>query len=111
MTECSYGANTGPGPPEWQAKESIGRLGYLCLSVPEAVEAQLQRCEAYWREAPTYDIVKFHGGDGGGCECDKCDPYGLTFIRVVEKMGRDHPQISPGDANIIHESEIRQRRR
>jgi Domain of unknown function (DUF4838) len=86
MTECSYGANTGGGPPEWTAKESIGRTGYLCLSVPEAVAAQLERCDAYWKNAPTYDIVKFHGGDGGGCECDKCDPYGLTFIKVVEQM-------------------------
>ena len=96
MTECSYGANTGSGPPEWEAKESIGRLGYLCLSVTEAVEAQLQRCDAYWRNAPSFDIVKFHGGDGGGCECDRCDPYGLTFIKVVEKMAgiihKYHPE-------------------
>lgn len=85
-TEGGFGANTGAGPPEWQAKESIGRIGYLCLSVPEAVEAQLERCEAKFRASPTYDQVKFHGGDGGGCECDLCEPYGLTFIRVVEQM-------------------------
>ncbi len=91
MTQGGFGANTGSGPPEWQAKESIGRTGYLCLSVPEAVEAQVKRCEDKFKNAPAFDFIKFHGGDGGGCECDKCDPYGLTFIKVVERM-----------ANAIH---------
>ena len=86
MTQGGFGANTGPGPPEWNAKESIGRIGYLCLSVPEARAAQLERCENQFRSGPTYDFVKFHGGDGGGCECDRCDPYGLTFIETVEEM-------------------------
>ena len=86
MTQGGFGANTGPGPPEWNAKESIGRIGYLCLSVPEARAAQLKRCEDQFRSGPTYDFVKFHGGDGGGCECDLCDPYGLKFINLVEKM-------------------------
>lgn len=85
-TQGSFGANTGPGPEEWQAKESIGRIGYLCLSVAEARAAQLKRCEDKFKNSPTYDYVKFHGGDGGGCECDRCDPYGLTFIQLVEKM-------------------------
>ncbi|QDT49093.1 hypothetical protein Pan258_31400 [Symmachiella dynata] len=86
MTQGGFGANTGPGPPEWNAKESIGRIGYLCLSVPAARAAQLKRCEDQFRSSPTYDFVKFHGGDGGGCECDLCDPYGLKFIKLVEKM-------------------------
>jgi hypothetical protein len=85
-TEGSFGANTGSGPPEWTAKESIGRIGYLCLSVPEARAAQLKRCAQKFSSSPTYDQVKFHGGDGGGCECDLCEPYGLTFIRLVEQM-------------------------
>ena len=96
MTQGSFGANTGSGPPEWEAKESIGRTGYLCLSVPEAVDAQLERCENEFRSSPTFDFVKFHGGDGGGCECDLCNPYGLTFIRVVERMAeiihKYHPE-------------------
>lgn len=86
MVQGGFGANTGGGPPEWEAKESIGRTGYVCLSVPEAVEAQIAQCEAQFKDAPAYDFIKFHGGDGGGCECDKCDPYGLTFIKVVERM-------------------------
>lgn len=96
MVQTNFGANTGDGPPEWQAEESIGRLGYLCPSVPEARAALLAKCEQFSRTAPHYDFIKFHGGDGGGCECDKCDPYGLTFIRLVEDMAaivhKYHPQ-------------------
>jgi hypothetical protein len=91
MTQGSFGANTGSGPPEWEAQESIGRTGYVCLSVPGAVQEQLKRCEEQFKDGPAFDLVKFHGGDGGGCECDRCDPYGLTFIKVVEQM-----------ANAIH---------
>jgi hypothetical protein len=87
-TQGGFGANTGSGPPEWTAQESIGRIGYVCLSVPEAREAQLRRCENQFRTSPTYDYVKFHGGDGGGCECDRCKPYGLTFIKTVEEMAK-----------------------
>ena len=96
MTEYNYGPNTGGGPPEWEAKESIGRKGYVCLSVPAARRAQLERCEAFFKNSPTFDFVKFYGGDGGGCECDLCNPYGLTFIKVVEEMAaivhKYHPQ-------------------
>ncbi len=88
MTQGGFGANTGSGPPEWHAKESIGRLGYVCLSVPAARAAQIERCEAQFKNSPTYDFVKFHGGDGGGCECDLCDPYGLIFIKTVAEMAK-----------------------
>lgn len=95
MAQGGFGANTGSGPPEWEAKESIGRTGYVCLSVPETVAAQLKRFEEFARKSPPFDFLKFHGGDGGGCECDACKPYGLTFIKVVEQMAaiwhRYHP--------------------
>jgi hypothetical protein len=98
MTQGGFGANTsGTGvPAEWEASESIGRKGYVCLSVPEARQYMLERCDEHFRDSPSYDLVKFHGGDGGGCECDRCDPYGLTFIRLVEEMAaiihKYHPQ-------------------
>lgn len=96
MTQEGYGPNTGSGPPEWAAKESIGRDGYLCPSVPEAHAALLKACDEYFRTAPDYDFVRFYGGDGGGCECDRCDPYGKTFIHLVEEMAgivhKYHPE-------------------
>lgn len=94
MTQGGFGANTAPEVknPEWMASESIGRVGYICPSVPEAREYMLRKCEDFAKNMPDYDLIKFHGGDGGGCECDLCDPYGRTFIHLVEEM-----------ANIIHQ--------
>lgn len=93
MTQTNFGANTAGQkvPEEWNASESIGRIGYLCLSVPEAREFMLKKCENHFKNSPEYDLVEFYGGDGGGCECDNCNPYGLKFIKLVEKM-----------ADIIH---------
>ncbi len=85
-TLVHYCPNVGDGPPEWQAKESIGRTGYLCPSVPEAREALLRKCEEHFRSSIPYDYVRFVGGDGGGCECDACDPYGKTYIHLCEDM-------------------------
>ena len=70
MTQGGFGANTAGSevPAEWKAFESIGRAGYVCLSVPEAREFMLHKCEEYFNSSPGYDLIKFHGGDGGGCE-------------------------------------------
>lgn len=88
MTQGGFGANTGlpADKPEWNASESIGRTGYVCLSIPEARKHMIEKCEAEFKNSPSYDFVKFHGGDGGGCECDDCRPYGITFIKTVEAM-------------------------
>jgi len=80
--------NAGQGPEEWQAKEAIGRLGYLCPSVPEARKALLEQREVLFKSMPFYDIVRYKSGDGGGCECSKCAPYGGTFIRLCEDYTR-----------------------
>jgi hypothetical protein len=98
MSMGGFGANTGADPnhPEWEAAESIGRKGYLCPSIAQARQALLRKCDDYFRQSPSFDLVKFHGGDGGGCECDRCDPYGATFIHLVEEMAaivhRYHPR-------------------
>jgi len=98
MTQGGFGANTAAGeiPREWEAKESIGRTGYVCLSVKEGNDYMLKLCEDYFKGKPAYDLVKFQGGDRGGCECDKCKPYGQIFIKTVEKMAeiihRYHPE-------------------
>ncbi|MBI5092555.1 MAG: hypothetical protein HZB26_08950 [Candidatus Hydrogenedentes bacterium] len=79
-----YTPNVGQGPPEWQAKESIGRGNYLCPSVTEAREALLKKCEATFKDAAPMEYVRLVGGDGGGCECDRCKPFGGVFIRLCE---------------------------
>lgn len=85
-TLVHYSANAGQGPPEWAAIESIGRPGYLCPSVPAARRALLAQCENTFRKALPVDYVRFVGGDGGGCECDRCKPYGARYIRLCEDM-------------------------
>ena len=79
-----YTPNVGQGPPEWQAQESIGRPNYLCPSVPEAREALLKKCEEEFKKAAPMEYVRLVGGDGGGCECDKCKPFGGVYIRLCE---------------------------
>jgi len=95
-TLVHYSPNAGSGPPEWQASESIGRKNYLCPSVPAARAALLKRFEDTFRDAPSVDYICFTGGDGGGCECDRCKPYGGTFIHLIEDMAdiihRTHPE-------------------
>ena len=98
MTQTNFGANTAGAkvPEEWNASESIGRKGYVCLSVPDARTYMLAKCEKRFKDSPSYDLVEFYGGDGGGCECNTCDPYGLTFIKLVEEMSaiihKYHPE-------------------
>ncbi|MGH7490305.1 MAG: hypothetical protein ACREMY_32560, partial [bacterium] len=87
-TLAPYNANAGDGPPEWRASESIGRPGYLCPSVPAARRALLEQCEEKFRNAAPLDYVRLIGGDGGGCICDRCRPYGATYIRLCEDLAR-----------------------
>lgn len=90
MTLGGFGANTGAHPdhPEWEGSESIGRTGYVCLSIPEARAWMIEKCEKEFAGQPAFDFIKFQGGDGGGCECDRCKPYGLVFIKTVEEMAK-----------------------
>ncbi len=87
-TLVHYTPNAGTGPKEWQASESIGRPGYLCPSVPEARQALLNKLEKLLATLPHIDYFRFVGGDGGGCECDRCKPFGGKYIRLCEDMAR-----------------------
>ncbi len=93
-TLVHYSPNAGQGPAAREAQESIGRKGYLCPSVPEARQALLDRAEVIFSRA-RFDYVRFAGGDGGGCECDKCKPYGRTFILLCEELAEIVHKYSP----------------
>ncbi len=80
--------NSGSGPPQWQAKEAIGRTGYLSPAVAEARAALLERREKIFRQMPPVDYVHFKSGDGGGDESEAAAPYGRTFIRLCEDYAR-----------------------
>ncbi len=83
-------------PQEWRAFESIGREFFVCPSVPDARAYILKACERYFSNSPAYDFIQLKGGDGGGCECDHCRPYGKIFIHLCEEIAgiihRYHPQ-------------------
>jgi hypothetical protein len=95
-TLISVGPNVGSGPPEWQAVEAIGRKGYLCLSVPEARKSILDRWEKTAPQLPDVDYVRFFSGDGGGCECERCAPYGRKYIEMCADIAaiilKHHPK-------------------
>ncbi len=84
----STNPNQGIGEPEWTAKEAIGRTGYLCLSVPEARAFKLKTEEERWKNSPPVDYVRMKSGDGGGCECARCRPYGAVFIQMCHEIAR-----------------------
>jgi hypothetical protein len=87
--------NSGSGPPEWQAKEAIGRAGYLCPGIPAARAALLKQHEALFQRMPAFDYVHFKSGDGGGDESEASAPYGRTLIHLCEDyaplLHRYHP--------------------
>lgn len=80
--------NTGSGPPEWQAKEAIGRIGYLCPGIPAARKALLEQHERLFQRMPDFDYVHFKSGDGGGDESEASAPYGRTLIYLCEDYAR-----------------------
>ncbi|MEZ6048778.1 MAG: hypothetical protein R3C11_25005 [Planctomycetaceae bacterium] len=84
----SLNPTQGSGEPEWEAKEAIGRTGYLCLSIPEAREHKLMMEEQRWSKLPHVDYIRMKSGDGGGCECEKCQPYGAVYIEMCHAIAK-----------------------
>jgi hypothetical protein len=80
-------------PPEWQATE---RGNWACPSVPEARQAMLAQWGKLFQTLPDYDVLRFFAGDPGGCRCDKCEPWGKTFIHLCEEVAtiwlKYHPE-------------------
>ncbi len=72
-------------PEEWRADGGRSRR-YVCPSVPEARKALLESFDKFFRESPDYDIYTTNSGDEGGCRCDKCMPWGGTYIKLVHEI-------------------------
>ncbi len=95
MTMATVSGNAGQGPPEWQAKEAIGRTGYLSPAIPEARAALLEQREKLFQEMPAFDVVHIKSGDGGGDESEAAQPYGKFFIELCEDYARLLHQYHP----------------
>ncbi|MFH1744174.1 MAG: hypothetical protein ABIH23_34670 [bacterium] len=72
-------------PKEWAADGGRSRQ-YVCPSIPEARKALLESFDKMFREAPDYDFFTTNSGDEGGCRCDKCMPWGGTYIRLMHEI-------------------------
>lgn len=94
-TLVSWYPNAGNSNPAWEAVEAIGRPGYYCLSIPEAREEILKKFDAAMAAMAHMDYVRFYSGDGGGCECDRCAPFGAKYIALCREMAdivhKHHP--------------------
>ncbi len=80
--------NNVSGHPEWAAVEPIGRPNYVCLSIPEARRAALENVERMMKNSLPYDIIRIPSGDPGGCWCEKCEPWGKTYVLMCADMAK-----------------------
>jgi len=97
LTTFRRTANVMPGdfPPEWGADRDMSR-GYICPSIPEARKALLESFDKLFRETPYYDFLTTNSGDNGGCRCERCMPWGGTYIKLVQEIAdilhKHHPK-------------------
>jgi hypothetical protein len=80
MVHGGTSPNSLGGHPEWKAIEPIGRPNFVCLSIPEARRAVLEQIENQMKNSLPYDFIRIPSGDAGGCWCEKCDPWGKTYM-------------------------------
>jgi len=90
-------------PPEWQATE---RGNWVCPSIPEAREALLAKWDKLFQSVPDYDVLRFFAGDPGGCRCDKCQPWGKTFIHLCEDVANIWLKYHPDSAVMIANQDV-----
>ncbi len=97
-----YGAFDRPPedyPPEWQSPTQRGK-GWLCPSIPEAHQALREYWEEDIKNRPDHDVVRILSGDPGGCRCEKCMPWGKTFIELSEEIAGIWRKYHSNDVSI-----------
>ena len=81
------GGYPGGLPKEWQADDKHAET-LVCLSVPEAREALLEAYDKMFSEMKPYDFLVSKSGDPGGCRCERCMPWGGTYIRFLDDVAK-----------------------
>lgn len=72
-------------PDGWGADDGRS-FKYVCPSVPEARKALLESFDEFFKTAPKYDFFTTNSGDEGGCRCDRCEPWGGTYIKLLREI-------------------------
>lgn len=85
-----------PGfPAEWGADGGTSKK-YVCPSIPEARKALLGSFEEMFASSKVYDFFTTNSGDVGGCRCERCMPWGGTYIRLVHEIADILHRYQPG---------------
>jgi hypothetical protein len=90
-------------PKEWQATE---RGRWVCPSVPDAHEALMKQWEEDLKSRPDYDVLRMFAGDPGGCRCDRCAPWGKTFIHLCEELANIWLEYHPDSVVMIANQDV-----
>jgi hypothetical protein len=101
-----------PGfPKEWGAND--GRSDrFVCPSIPEARAALLESYENMFRDSATHEFFSTNSGDPGGCHCDKCAPWGATWVgllhEIADRLHKYHPEtkILATNQNMTNEGNV-----
>ncbi len=107
--------DTAGAHPAWKAKEGkyFQEEGEVCPSQPAAL-AEIFRVRAkLFSGLARVDYVITPVTDYGGCSCEKCAPYPLTYLKIFEQQAalcrRFHPQariVAAGHTLALNEEDM-----
>ena len=90
-------------PREWQASE---RGRWVCPSIPEARKALLEQWEKDFENRRDHDVMRMFAGDPGGCRCERCMPWGKTFVHLCEEMANIWLKYHPNSVVMIANQDL-----
>jgi hypothetical protein len=87
--------------PEWEATYKPGKIfgQLLCPSIPEARRVILDNARFLFQALAAAKVelssLSACPYDYGGCACDKCDPWILTFARLTQEIHAQAQEFFP----------------
>lgn len=98
----------GEFPKKWSAggRESWEGKTWVCPSIPEARAALLAQWEKDFAGRADHDVMRFFAGDPGGCDDDRCKPWGKTFVLLCEEMAAIWHKYHPNSLVLIANQDL-----